>query len=345
MYYIEQQVVNDPNYVNFCKSVSSTDSSCDPAAYSSFAKNFASNIDTITQTDVDNYLAIIAGDEAVYLDNYLFLEKSFTQTNLVSKKARAIFLFASPIQYEGTRYKSYSEDQFDQRADFIEFSEEIEEKVTDYNTSLDVKFYNEDWYDNEVDKLIMTDFLLAAACFVFVLLYIAFHTQSLFISCAAMFFVSLSFPVTLLITRFIFRVDYFTPLNLVAIFVILGISADDIFVFMDTWNQTKQYELLNPDTENRQNNLQLRMNYTWRRTTKSIFSTSFTTAVAFLATGFSKIMPIAAFGYFASALVLMNFFYAILTFPACVILYERYLIHRCKYRKYISNKCSTLFKW
>jgi hypothetical protein len=345
MYNVEQQVVNDPNYVNFCKAVSSSDSSCDPAAYTSFAKNFASNINTITQTDVDTYLATIAGSESVYLNNYLFMEKSFTRTNLVSKKARAIFLFASPIQYKGTRYKTYTEDEFDQRADFIKFSEEIEEKVTDYSTSLDVKFYNEVWYDSEVEKLIMTDFLLAAACFVFVLLYIAFHIKSFFMSSAAMFFVSLSFPVTLLFTRFIFRVDYFTPLNLVAIFVILGISADDIFVFMDSWNQTKQHRLLNPDTENRLNNLQLRMNYTWRRTTKSIFSTSFTTAVAFLATGFSKIMPVAAFGYFASALVIMNFFYAILTFPACVILYERYFIHRCKYRKYISEKCSTLFKW
>jgi hypothetical protein len=346
MYNVEQQVINDPNYVNFCKAVSSSDSSCDPAAYTSFAKNFASNINTITQTDVDTYLATIAGSESVYLNNYLFLEKSFTRTNLVSKKARAIFLFASPIQYSGIRYKTYSEDEFDQKNDFIDFSIDIEEKITGYSTTLDVAFYNGVWYDHKIDSYVMGDFTLAIFSFIFVLIYVTFHLKSGFLAATSMFSIAISFPVTLLFSRYIFQIKYFSNLNLVAIFVILGISADNVFVFMDSWNQSKNYDILNADKENRLNNLQLRMNYTWRRATKAIFTTSFTTAMAFMATGFSQIMPIAAFGYFACCLVLANFLFAILTFPACVIIFERYLINRCKYRKFIGDLCKKLTnKW
>ena len=307
MYYIEQQIVNDPNYVNFCKAVSSADSSCATDAYTSFAKNFAGSIDTITQTDVDNYLATIAGSQTIYENNYLFFEESFTRTNLVSKKARAIFVFASPIEYEGTRYKTYKDEEFDQVVDFLEFSNDVEDKVTSYDSSLEVKFYNEVWFDNQVDLQITKDFALAIGSFIFVTIYIAFHIKSIFLSCTAMFSIAISFPVTLLFTRLILQVDFFSSLNLSSIFVILGISADNVFVLVDTWRQTEQHKLLNPDTKNKMNNLQIRMNYTWRSAGKAILTTDLTTAIAFLATGFSKIMPVAAFGYFASFLVFINF--------------------------------------
>jgi len=346
MYYAEQEIVNHPDYVNFCKATSSSDDSCSSGAYTSFAKNFESTITTFTQTDVDNYLATIAGSDSIYKDNYLFLEKSFTRTNLISKKARATFLFASPIEYGGKRYNTYTDEEFDQKDDFVEFSLDVEEKVTGFSSSLDIGFYNSAWYNEKMNELVMEDFNLAILSFVFVMVYVAFHLKSAFLSATAMMAIALSFPVTILITRFIFQIDYFSSLNLIAIFVILGISADNVFVFMDSWNQSMQFELLNTDTENKYNNFQKRMNYTWRRATKAIFTTSLTTALAFLATGFSKIMPIAAFGYFACFLVLVNFTFAVVVFPALVILFERHLVHRCKYRKFIGTSCSKLFrKW
>lgn len=152
--------------------------------------------------------------------------------------------------------------------------------------------------------------------------------------------IAFSYPITIFIYRFIYQIDFFQSLNFVAVFVILGISADNVFVFIDTWQQSGQHEILNPDKVNRYNNFQTRMNHTWRKASKAISTTSLTTAMAFLATGFSKIMPISAFGFFATTLVVVNYAFAVIVFPCCIIIYERYLAHRCRYRKFIYDVCS-----
>lgn len=47
-----------------------------------------------------------------------------------------------------------------------------------------------------------------------------------------------SFPITLTLYRGILSVDYFSFLHMMAIFLVLGIAADDIFVFIDCWDQS-----------------------------------------------------------------------------------------------------------
>lgn len=346
MYEIEQKVVSDANYKNYCKAVSSSNSACSTSAYSSFAKNFATNINTLTQADVDTYLNSIKNDQNVYLSNNIFLESSFSRTNLVSKKARAIFVMAGPIEVDGKRYKTYSDDESGQEEKFVDFSYDIEEKVKNSNTKLTVRFYNTAWFNEEINKLVMKDFALAILSFTFVLIYVSFHLKSIFLAVVSMLAIAFSYPLSIFFTKFIFQISYFQTLNFVAVFVILGISADNVFVFTDAWEQSLQYELLNQDKENKYNNLESRMNYTWRRASKAIFTTSFTTCMAFIATGVSKIMPISAFGYFAAVLVAINYLFAITTYPACLILFEKYLAHRCKYRKYIGLLCTKMFsKW
>lgn len=44
-----------------------------------------------------------------------------------------------------------------------------------------------------------------------------------------------SFPVTVLITEFIFQVKYFGSLQIVILYIVLGIGCDDIFVLYDAW--------------------------------------------------------------------------------------------------------------
>ena len=66
-----------------------------------------------------------------------------------------------------------------------------------------------------------------------------------------------------------------------------------------------------------------RMNYTWRRAAKAMLVTSSTTAFAFLATGFSKLMPIRAFGFYAAILIPMNFIMVITVYPSLIIIHEK----------------------
>jgi len=52
--------------------------------------------------------------------------------------------------------------------------------------------------------------------------------------------------------------------------------------------------------------------------------TTFTTAVAFLANVFSKLMPIRSFGIFAAVMIPMNYFLVITVYPAVLMIHERY---------------------
>ena len=72
--------------------------------------------------------------------------------------------------------------------------------------------------------------------------------------------------------------------------------------------------------------------------------TSFTTASAFLATGFSDIMPIAAFGYFASILIVANYALVITMYPSVLILWERCCAKFCDYEKCFSKICKKCRK-
>jgi hypothetical protein len=59
--------------------------------------------------------------------------------------------------------------------------------------------------------------------------------QSALLAGAGLSIILLSFPATSIITGGILQIDYFGFLHLIGVFLVIGIAADDIFVFMDAW--------------------------------------------------------------------------------------------------------------
>ena len=133
---------------------------------------------TLTQTQIDD--AISLWTETEYNTNRIYLEKTFTQSNAVSKKARAIFLFARPIEFDGKRYKNYLDDDIEQDEKMADFSDDLIEAINKVETELKVRLYNTVWYDSELDKIVLDDFGLAFASFLFVLIYVSFTIESFF---------------------------------------------------------------------------------------------------------------------------------------------------------------------
>ena len=64
------------------------------------------------------------------------------------------------------------------------------------------------------------------------------------------------------------------------------------------------------------------MAFTLRRSARTIFMTSSTSAVAFLACYFSPIMKIQAFGIFSAVLVFVTFLLTCMVFPPAIAFYE-----------------------
>lgn len=162
-------------------------------------------------------------------------------------------------------------------------------------------------------KQVVLDLMLAVASFLFIFLFMWLQTGSLWITSWAIFSILSSFNITNLIYRIVFDYRYIGIFHVLSIFIILGIGADDVFVFMDTWKQSQG---------NKYKSLVHRLSDVYRRASKAMFITSFTTIVAFLSNVSSPLLAISSFGLFSAVLVTVNYLSVILFFPTVVIVHH-----------------------
>ena len=66
-----------------------------------------------------------------------------------------------------------------------------------------------------------------------------------------------------------------------------------------------------------------RMSYAFKRAAKAIAVTSSTTSVAFAANAGSPLIPIKAFGIYASIIVVINYGMVVLVMPSVQMIYEK----------------------
>jgi len=182
-----------------------------------------------------------------------------------------------------------------------------------------VKFRFFSWLVGRIELLRMQamDSLFMLCTIVFVSLLIRLHTRSSVFACAAMAQILMSIPVTAFLYRIVFRIEYFGMLHLCSIFLVLGIGADDNFVLLDAWRQA-QTDV--PAVDNANETTLRRLIYAFARTMDAVFSTSLTTALAFLCMGLSPIMPVRTFGIFAAMVVVCNYVMVLTLIPTCMII-------------------------
>ena len=181
------------------------------------------------------------------------------------------------------------------------------------NDRVAVKWLNDAILSNEFEYMVQTDMAMAAASIVFVLFWMCFHMRSFSLSLLGMYQIVMSIPIALFIYRYMCNIYYFQSLHQMVIFLVLGIGADDIFVFVDGWKIYRE----------RGYDLKRRMHYTFERTFKAVFHTSFTTISAFCAMAASPIIPMRTFGIFAALAILTNFIFVITLTPAAIVLWEK----------------------
>ena len=131
----------------------------------------------------------------------------------------------------------------------------------------------------------------------------------------------MSIPISLVIFRRGLKIDYFCPLHLFVVIIIMGIGADDVFVFHDMWSHTRHIKIM-------RKRIPLRLAYTFRKASSAMLVTSITTAVSFLSTCISPIMPICSFGIFASIVITVNYFLILTVIPNIYIFYEKHIKKR-----------------
>ena len=118
-----------------------------------------------------------------------------------------------------------------------------------------------------------------------------------------------------MIYRVLFDFRYIGIFHVLSVFIILGIGADDVFVFSDTWRASK--DRVYP-------NLLSRFSDVYSHAAGAMFITSFTTMVAFISNVFSPLLGVSSFGMFSALLVFVNYCSVIIFFPTVVITHELY---------------------
>ena len=79
----------------------------------------------------------------------------------------------------------------------------------------------------------------SVASAIFVSIYLGVHMRSPLVAIFGMFQIIIAFPIAYFLYRLVFQVSFFSNMNLLAIYIILGVGADDLFVFYDAWRQSK----------------------------------------------------------------------------------------------------------
>ena len=153
--------------------------------------------------------------------------------------------------------------------------------------------------------------ILGSLVFIFILIWV--QTSSFWVTFWAVFSIVASFFGTNLIYRFLLDFRYFSYFHLMGMFIILGIGADDIFVFFNTWKATgfQKYP-----------SLEHRLSDCYRRASVSMFVTSFTTMVAFFVTSLSPLLAARSFGLFTGFLVIINYISVVVFFPTVIVIYH-----------------------
>jgi len=166
---------------------------------------------------------------------------------------------------------------------------------------------------------IMHDINYALIAMAVVLMLMWWYTNSLMVTLLAFGEILSSLGLGFFFYSTVLNLPHFPFMNATTLFLAIGIGADDVFVYTDSW----RHSLTAVKGEGGQPpSLPDRLAYSLRHAGMSTFVTSFTTSAAFGANIMSRIVSIKCFGVFA-ALVIMSDYLLMITFlPAIVLNYD-----------------------
>eukprot|EP00111_Clytia_hemisphaerica_P005464 TCONS_00015824-protein len=170
---------------------------------------------------------------------------------------------------------------------------------------------------------IITQSLYIIAAIVLVILFIWFYSGSIFIGLMTLACIIIALAISYFVYGRVFDMNFFPFLNMVTLIFIVGIGADDAFVYTGIWGEARQIYPLNMYVY--EECLIKWTIHSIRHALLAMLVTSLTTASAFYANVSSVVTSVKCFGLFAGTSIIINYLLMITLFPAVVILHEKYL--------------------
>ena len=270
-----------------------------------------------------------------FLDFYF--DKGFSPENPTNKYSRAFMQFGGPMpgyrnQEEGTDKKTGVNAQQQALVDWfmddvnnpsgqsarVEFADKSEADTPDTRTGgqVEVTYLLSLLLFDEIIALVVGDMLLAVLSFAIVGFYMWFQTGSLWIATFGMLEITMSLPIALWVYTYMFGIEYFDTICSLALYIVMAIGADDVFIWFDAYKQSA-YEA--PEISA---SLETRFIWAWHKAASAMLVTSLTTCVAFFATSTSPMLSIKSFGYYTAFVIWLDYIFVITWLPAATVLYN-----------------------
>lgn len=173
-----------------------------------------------------------------------FFSKTVEENDTSELTRSSVHAVGTPL--EG--YTSVEDRQAEQLEELRPYYERLEQRFWDYfgmvNTNirsgyrdpartenLNIRYFPP-WAPNfEFDRIVNNDLLWVSGSLLFVLFYISIYTTSAWLGVMGMFQIFMSLPLAFLPYRVIGGIEYFQQLHTLTIYLVLGIGADDCFVY------------------------------------------------------------------------------------------------------------------
>lgn len=275
----------------------------------------------LNDTEFDNIPRVLSAAKSMnhtraILDYHLGKDAVINSKTATSLYTRTFLSLGFPFKgFQSTADRPDDQWDFAQKHSGEAFAEKLDEL---YESGVgEMKFYYNlrSLFFDAVSRQVIFDLLLVLGSFAFIFFFVLFQTRSLWITGWGLFSIFSSFFGANLIYRIVFDFRYIGIFHVLSVFIILGIGADDVFVFCDTWRASK--DKVYP-------NLVSRFSHVYSHAAGAMFITSFTTMVAFISNVFSPLLGVSSFGTFSALLVFVNYCSVIIFFPTVVITHELY---------------------
>ena len=168
---------------------------------------------------------------------------------------------------------------------------------------------------------LFSDFLLSDTLYIglgagLVVVIIWVYTGSLFITLMTVISMLMSLVIAYFAFVVMFNLPFFPFVNVASAVLIIGIGADDTFVYFDIWCQTKCAHPLDHKS--------LILRKTLQHASITMLVTSLTTASALYSSIVSSITAVRCFGVYSGTAIIVNFIFTVTWLPATVVIYSRF---------------------
>lgn len=254
---------------------------------------------------------------AIVERSYQFTDKLFSLERLRSSLFRIEFHYGTPL----VGFLSNNDRREQQLARFNDYMAEFVAHMRNDTgalppTPLGLKVYygGSELTPYQVLRAVEHDALLAVGSVILIFLLTWFYIESLFVAFVGVLQVLMSFPIAFFCYRFILGFEHVGVLNAIALFLIIGIGVDDVFVFYGVFRQCRVIV-----------DEPARAAKTFRLAAKTTFITSFTTAVAFATSIPSGIPALSLFGWYMTLLVAINWLMCVSLFFCTLLVWDRHI--------------------